>query len=58
LASKLGERLNSEYLGFKFVERGVFKVMKPEPGTRIHDTITRVTRLEYQEDNGVIMVTS
>ena len=35
-----------EYLGF--VERGVFKVVKPEPGTRIHNTITR---LEYKEDN-------
>jgi hypothetical protein len=32
------EAYNSEYLGF--VERGVFKVVKPEPGERIHDTIT------------------
>ena len=36
-----------EYLGF--IERGVFKVVKPEPGVRIHDTITR---LEYKEVNG------
>ncbi len=27
----------------------VFKVMKPEQGARIHDTITRP---EYKEDNG------
>ena len=38
---------NSEYLGFKRQE--VFKIIKPEPGVRIHDTLTR---LEYKEDNG------
>ena len=38
---------NSEYLGFK--QREVFKIVKPEPGARIHDTLTR---LEYKEDNG------
>ncbi len=41
------EAYNSEYLGC--VERGVFKVVKPELGVKIHDTITR---LEYKEDNG------
>ncbi len=41
------EAYNSEYLGF--VERGIFKVVKPEQGVRIHDTITR---LVYKEDNG------
>jgi hypothetical protein len=34
------EAYNYEYLGF--VERGVFKVVKPELGARIHDTITRL----------------
>ena len=38
---------NSEYLGFK--QQKVFKIVKPEPGVRIHDTLTR---LEYKEDNG------
>ena len=38
---------NAEYIGFK--ERGVFKVVKPEPGVKILDTLTR---LEYKEDNG------
>ena len=33
---------NSEYLGFK--QREVFKIVKPEPGVRIHYTLTR---LEY-----------
>ena len=37
---------NSEYIGFK--ERGVFKVVKPEPGVKILDTLTI---LEYKEDN-------
>ena len=41
------EAYNSEYQGF--VERGVFKIVKPEQGVKIHDTITR---LEYKEDNG------
>jgi hypothetical protein len=44
------EAYNSEYLGF--VERGVFKVVKPEPGARIQDTITR---LEYKRDNGYFL---
>ena len=38
---------NLEYLGFK--QREVFKLVKQEPGVRIHDTLTR---LEYEEDNG------
>ncbi len=37
---------NSEYLGFQ--QREVFKLVKPKPGVRIRDTITR---LEYKEDN-------
>jgi hypothetical protein len=37
---------NAEYIGFK--ERGVFKVVKPEPGVNFLDTLTR---LEYKEDN-------
>ena len=37
---------NSEYLGFK--QREVFKLVKPAPGVRIHDTLTR---LEYKKDN-------
>ncbi len=37
---------NSEYLGFK--QREVFKLVKPAPGVRIHDTLTR---LEYKEDS-------
>ena len=41
------EAYNSEYQGF--VERGVFKIVKPEQGARIHDTITRI---EYNGDNG------
>jgi hypothetical protein len=41
------EAYNSEYQGF--VERGVFKIVKPEQRVKIHDTITR---LEYKEDNG------
>jgi len=38
---------NSEFVGFQ--QRKVFKVVKPEPGVKIHDTLTR---LEYKEDNG------
>ena len=38
---------NSEFLGFK--QRSVFKVVKPKPSVRIHDTLTRP---EYKEDNG------
>ncbi len=34
------EPYNSKCLGF--VERGVFKVVKSEPGVRIHNTITRI----------------
>jgi hypothetical protein len=37
---------NSEFLGFQ--QRKVFKVVKPEPGVKIHYTLTR---LEYKEDN-------
>ena len=38
---------NSDHLGFQ--QREVFKVVKPNHGVRIHDTLTR---LEYKEDNG------
>ena len=38
---------NSESLGFR--QREVFKLVKQEPGVRIHDTLTR---LECKEDNG------
>ena len=31
---------NSDYLGFK--QREVFKLVKPAPGVRIHDTLTRL----------------
>ena len=31
---------NSEYPGFK--QRDVFKLVKPAPGVRIHDTLTRL----------------
>ncbi len=37
---------NFEFVGFQ--QRKVFKVVKPEPGMKIHDTLTR---LEYKEDN-------
>jgi hypothetical protein len=37
---------NSEFVGFQ--QRKVFKVVWPEPGVKIHDTLTR---LEYKEDN-------
>jgi hypothetical protein len=36
---------NSEFVGFQ--QRKVFKVVKPEPGVKIHDILTR---LEYKED--------
>ena len=38
---------NLEYIGFQ--QRKVFKIVRPEPGVRIHDTLIR---LEYKEDNG------
>ncbi len=38
---------NLEFVGFQ--QRKVFKVVSPEPGVKIHDTLTR---LEYKEDNG------
>jgi hypothetical protein len=40
---------NAEYIGFK--ERGVFKVVKPEPEVKILDTLTR---LDYKEDNASV----
>jgi hypothetical protein len=36
-----------EFVGFQ--QRKVFKVVRPEPGVKIHDTLTI---LEYKEDNG------
>jgi hypothetical protein len=44
------EAYNKEYQGFK--ERNAFKVVRPDKGIRIHDTLTR---LEYKEDNGTFL---
>ena len=41
------EAFDKEYRGFK--ERNAFKVVRPQPGVKILDTLTR---LEYKEDNG------
>ena len=41
------EAFDKEYRGFK--ERNAFKVVRPKPGVKILDTLTR---LEYKEDNG------
>ncbi len=38
---------NSEFV--RFQQRKVSKVVKPEPGVKIHDTLAR---LEFKEDNG------
>ncbi len=43
----LAAAYTSEFLGF--LQRKVFKVVRPESGVKIHDTLTR---LEYNEDNG------
>ena len=40
------EAYDKEYRGF--MERKAFKVVRPEKGIKIHDTLTR---LEYKEDN-------
>jgi hypothetical protein len=40
------EAYDKEYRGFK--ERNAFKIVRPEKGIKIHDTLTR---LEYKEDN-------
>ena len=37
---------NSDFVGFQ--QRKVFKLVRPEPGVKVHDTLTR---LEYKEDN-------
>ena len=44
------EAYNKEYQGF--MERKAFRVVRPEKGIRIHDTLTRV---EYKEDNGTFL---
>ncbi len=44
------EAYNKEYQDFK--ERNAFKVLRPDKGIRIHDTLTR---LEYKEDNGTFL---
>ena len=44
------EAYDKEYRGF--MERNAFKVVRPEKGIRIHDTLTR---LEYKEDNGTFL---
>ena len=41
------EAFNKEYCGFKELE--AFKTVRPEPGVKVHDTLTR---FEYKEDNG------
>jgi hypothetical protein len=41
---------DKEYRGF--MERKAFKVVRPEKGIKIHDTLTR---LEYKEDNGTFL---
>jgi hypothetical protein len=38
---------NSEFVGFQ--QRKVFKVVRPEPGVKINNALTRI---EYKEDNG------
>ncbi len=44
------EAYNKEYQGFK--ERNAFKVVRPDKGIEIHDTLTR---LEYKEENGTFL---
>ncbi len=44
------EAYNNEYQDFK--ERNAFKVVSPDKGIRIHDTLTRP---EYKEDNGTFL---
>jgi hypothetical protein len=44
------EAYDKEYRGF--MERKAFKVVRPEKGIKIHDTLTR---LEYKEDNGTFL---
>jgi hypothetical protein len=44
------EAYDKEYRGFK--ERNAFKIVRPKPGVKIHDTLTR---LEYKEDNGTFL---
>jgi hypothetical protein len=40
------EAYDKEYRGFK--ERNAFKIIRPEKGIKMHDTLTR---FEYKEDN-------
>ena len=44
------EAYDKEYRGF--MERNAFKVVRPEKGIKVHDTLTR---LEYKEDNGTFL---
>ena len=44
------EAYDKEYRGF--MERKAFKVVRPEKGIKVHDTLTR---LEYKEDNGTFL---
>ena len=44
------EAYAKEYRGF--MERDAFKVVRPEKGIKIHDTLTR---LEYKEENGTFL---
>ena len=45
-----GEAFTKEYRGF--VERGAFKAVRPRPGVKVHDTLTR---FEYKDDNGTFL---
>ncbi len=47
---QLAEAYDKEYRGF--MVRNAFKVVRPEKGITIHDTLTR---LEYKKDNGVFL---
>jgi hypothetical protein len=43
------EAYDKEYGGFK---ECAFKIVRPEKGIKIHDTLTK---LEYKEDNGIFL---
>jgi hypothetical protein len=47
------EAYDKEYCEFK--EHNAFKIIRPEKGIKIHDTLTR---LEYKEDNGTDLYAS
>ncbi len=45
-----GEAFTEEYRGF--VDWGAFKAVRPRPGVKVHDTLTRI---EYKDDNGTFL---